>query len=214
MKIIDLTHIMHKDMPVFPGMEKPKFLPVWTVEKNGFAETDICMYSHTGTHIDAPAHMLQGRNSLDKMEIEHFIGGAIILDCTDLGRDEIKVEDLLNYESKLKDIDFVIIKTGWSKYWESENYLESFPFLTIEAAEWLISFGLKGIGIDTISIDDIKTTSFPIHYKLFGENMIVIENLTNLDSVKEEIFMFSCLPIKYENADGSPVRAIAIENII
>lgn len=211
MKIIDLTHKMHECMPVFPGTEKPMFFPANTLEKDGFAETKFSMYSHTGTHIDAPSHMLKEANSLAQLEINHFIGKAMILDFTHIDNKEISKEDLLKYESKLNGLDYVLLMTGWSKYWDSDKYFDDFHFLTEEAAEWLTSFNLKGIGIDAISIDDMKTTTFPIHHKLFKHNMIVIENLTNLELInKEESFIFSCLPLKYENADGSPVRAIAI----
>lgn len=211
MKIIDLTHTMHKDMPVFPGTEKPIFLPANTIEKDGFKETKFSMYSHTGTHIDAPSHMLEGGKFLEELEISHFIGKAIVLDFSNIKNKEISKEDLLKYENKLKDLDFVLLMTGWSKYWNSDEYFEDFPFLSEEAVDWLIKFDLKGIGIDAISIDDMKTTTFAIHHKLFKNNMIIIENLTNLELInKEESFTFSCLPLKYENADGSPVRAIAV----
>lgn len=211
MKIIDLTHTMHGDMPVFPGTEKPIFLPANTIEKDGFKETKFSMYSHTGTHIDAPSHMLEGSNFLDELDISHFIGRAAILDFSNIKNKEITKEDLLKYEKRLKDLDFVLLMTGWSKYWNSDKYFEDFPFLSEEAVDWLIGFNIKGIGIDAISIDDMKTTTFSIHYKLFENNMIVIENLTNLESINnEESFIFSCLPLKYENADGSPVRAVAM----
>lgn len=211
MRIIDLTHMMHADMPVFPGTEKPIFTLANTLEKDGFKETLLSLYSHTGTHIDAPAHMLAKANSLDQLDVNHFIGKASVFDFTDIGKSEITIEDLLKYENKLSALDFVILKTGWSKHWGSEMYFNRFPFLTVKAAERLAGFGLKGIGIDAISIDDIKTTTFPVHYSLFERNMIVIENLTNLDLINEEFFILSCLPMKYENADGSPVRAVAIE---
>lgn len=213
MKIIDLTQVMHADMPVFPGTEKPIFFPANTLEKDGFIETKLSLYSHTGTHIDAPGHMLLGGNLLNQLEIDHFVGKAAVLDFTNMEKKEISKEDLLKYESKLKDLDYVLLKTGWSQYWGKDKYFDGFPFLTVEAAAWLAGFNLKGIGVDAISIDDMKTTTFPVHYKLFENNMIVIENLTNLDSINEEVFVFSCLPLNYENADGSPVRAIAMENI-
>lgn len=213
MEVIDLTHIMNGDMPVFPGTEKPVFFQANTLEKDGFAETKFFMYSHTGTHIDAPAHMVAGTNSLDKLGAEHFIGKAVIIDCSSLGKLEIEAEDLAGYEERLREVDFIIIKTNWSSYWGSARYFDRFPFLTAEAAKWLTGFNLKGIGVDAISIDDMETKNFPVHNILFSNNMIVIENLTNLDSVKEEIFMLSCLPLKYEMADGSPVRAVAIESL-
>lgn len=213
MKIIDLTQIMHADMPVFPGTEKPIFYPANTLEKDGFIETKMSLYSHTGTHIDAPGHMLEGGNLLNQLEINHFVGKATLLDFTNLEKQEISIEDVIQYEDRLKDVDYVLLYTGWSKYWGKDKYFDGFPYLTIEAAAWLTGFKLKGIGVDTISVDDMKTTTFPVHYKIFENNIIAIENLTNLHLIKEDIFVFSCLPLNYENADGSPVRAIAMENI-
>lgn len=211
MKIIDLTHTMHEEMPVFPGTEKPIFFPANTLEKDGFKETKLSLYSHTGTHIDAPAHMLKDANCLDQLEINHFVGKAMVLDLSSINKKEISKEDLLEYENKLNDLDYVLLMTGWNKYWDSDKYFDGFPFLSVEATEWLTSFNLKGIGVDAISIDDMKTTTFPVHYKLFEKNMIIIENLTNLELIVGKSFVFSCLPLKYEKADGSPVRAIAID---
>ncbi len=213
MKIIDLTHVMHPNMPVFPGTEKPVFKPANTIEKDGFKETLLSLYSHTGTHIDAPAHMVAGSNSLDQLPVNHFAGKATVLDFSGLESSEISLSNLQKYESKLDCLDFLILKTGWEKHWGTDRYFNGFPYLTGEAAEWLTGFNLKGVGIDAISIDDMKTTTFPVHYHLFRSNMIVIENLANLEGIREEFFIFSCLPLKYENADGSPVRAVAIENI-
>jgi kynurenine formamidase len=213
MRTIDLTHLMNDNTPVFPGTEKPIFHPANTLEKDGFAETKFSMYSHTGTHIDAPAHMICNTNTLDQLDISHFVGKAIVLDFTNIEKNEITKADLLVYESRLKGLDYVLIRTGWSKYWGDDKYFCAFPFLTSEAAEYLISFRLKGIGIDAISIDSMENKTFPVHNILFKNNMIVIENLTNLELISDKSFVFSCLPLKYEKSDGSPVRAIAIEDI-
>lgn len=211
MRVIDLTHKMHGRMPVFPGTEEPIFLPANTIRSHGFAETKFLMYSHTGTHIDAPAHMVWGAKSLDQLDINHFVGRATVIDCTDLRGKEIQLTDLKGYEETLREVDFVLINTGWSHNWGDEKYFKDFPALSLEGVEWLISFHLKGIGIDAISIDSMETTSFSIHHRLFKENMIVIENLTNLDQIQGKTFLFSCLPLKYDQADGSPVRAVAME---
>lgn len=211
MKITDLTHLINNDTPVYPGTEKPRLIPANTIENNGYAETKLWMYSHTGTHIDAPAHMLLNSNTLDKMDVSHFTGKARVLDFVNINKSEITKSDLITYESHLSDLDYVLIRTGWSKYWGDERYFSSFPALTSEAAQWLTAFNLKGIGIDTISIDSMESKTFLVHNILFKRNMIVIENLTNLELIKDKTFVFSCLPIKYQNADGSPVRAVAIE---
>ena len=213
MKITDLTHIICSDMPVFPGTEQPIFERPNTLEKDGFQETKITMYSHTGTHIDAPAHMLSNGPYLDDLDIEHFIGNATILDFSKTKIKLIDVDCLKPYEEKIKNAEFIIIKTGWSKYWGDKKYYEDFPSLSEESAKWLSQFNLKGIGIDAISIDDMNSTTFAVHKILMPKNIIIIENLTNLDSISNEYFILSILPLKNKNADGSPVRAISIENI-
>ena len=211
MKVTDLTHVIHSDMPVFQGTEQPIFEKANTLEKDGFEEAKITMYSHTGTHIDAPAHMLNDGPYLDDLDIEHFIGNATILDFSNTDMKLIDVDSLKPYEDKIKKVDFLIIKTGWSKYWGDKRYYEDFPSLSEKSAKWLSAFNLKGIGIDAISIDDMKSNSFAVHKILMPKNILIIENLTNLDSINDEYFILSVLPLKNKNADGSPVRAISIE---
>lgn len=213
MKVTDLTHIINEDMPVFPGTKPPILRKANTLERDGFRETKITMYSHTGTHIDAPAHMLSNGPYLDNFDIEHFIGTAAILDFSNEEIKLIDVDSLKPYEEKIKNVEFIIIKTGWSKYWGDKKYYKDFPSLSEESATWLSGFNLKGIGIDAISIDDMKSTTFAVHKTLMPKNIIIIENLTNLDSISNEYFILSIMPLKNKNADGSPVRAISIENI-
>lgn len=213
MKIIDLTHTIHPDMPVFPGTEQPIFEKANTLENDGFQEAKITMYSHTGTHIDAPAHMFSNGPYLDNLQIEHFIGKATVLDFSDKKLQLIDLDSIKPFKEKIKNVDFVIIKTGWSRYWGNKKYYEDFPSLSEESAKWLCQFNLKGIGIDAISIDDSNSTAFTIHKILMLKNILIIENLTNLDSINNEYFILSIMPLKNKNADGSPVRAICIEDI-
>jgi arylformamidase len=213
MKITDLTHLIYSDMPVFPGTEQPVFTKANTFEKDGFKETKITMYSHTGTHIDAPAHLLSDGLYLDNLDVGHFLGNAIILDFSKEKRELIDVGSLKPYEEKIKKVEFIIINTGWSKYWGNKKYFEDFPSLSEESAKWLSEFNLKGIGIDAISIDDMNSSTFTVHKILMRKNIIIIENLTNLNTINNEYFILSVLPLKNKNADGSPVRAISIENI-
>lgn len=150
-------------MPVFPGTEQPLFENWTALENNGFIESKITLYSHTGTHIDVPAHLLGDGLCLDDRHAEYF---------------------------------------------------EDFPSLSEESAEWLSKFNLKGVGIDAISIDEMKSDSFKVHKIFLQKNTLVIENLWNLDSIREEYFILSILPLKNKKADGSPVRAVSIENMI
>lgn len=211
MKVIDLTHKIYTAMPVYPGTEAPTIYKSTTLIEHGFEESKISMCSHTGTHMDAPAHMLSNAHYLEDFHMENFIGKATILDFSDSNKKFIDVNMLEQHEDTIKKVDFVLLKTRWDKYWGQNEYFENFPALTEESAKWLCGFNLKGIGIDTISIDSMSSIFFPIHNIIMSKNILIIENLTNLEKVTMKYFLLSVLPLKYIHADGSPVRAVAID---
>lgn len=208
-RVVDCTHIIKTNMPVFPGTEGPVLDPVCTMEEMGFREKKWTMYSHTGTHMDAPAHMLAEGKTLDQLPIETFMGRGFVLDVRECTEKEIPVSRIQSIGNLLPDIDFLLIQTGWEAYWGKDAYFKDFPALSEEAAEYLMQFELKGIGVDAISIDLMETRAFPIHGILMKHGLVVIENLKNL-SLLEGAFDFQALPLNVVDADGSPVRAIAI----
>ena len=210
MTVIDLTHSIHAGMPVYPGTDPPAFSTPCTIEKDGFTEKKIALYSHTGTHIDAPAHIIPEAKTLDQLSINHYFGQACMLDLKSLNKPIIDIADLEAYEDLMQKVDFVLLYTGWSEFWNKGRYFEGYPVLSREAATWISGFRLKGLGIDMISIDREETSDFPIHRIFMEQSILIIENLTNLLGLPQLGFSFSCLPLKFENADGSPVRAIAI----
>ncbi|CCO24871.1 cyclase family protein [Maridesulfovibrio hydrothermalis] len=212
MKVIDLSHIMTEGMPVYPGTKKPDIKAINTHEKNGFCEHQLIISSHTGTHIDAPAHMIKGGATLDKMDVGIFCGSGIVIDLTDKDASDrdITIDSLAAYEENICANDFILLNTGWYKHWGTQKYFSNYPALTTEAARWLADFDLKGIGVDVISIDPSGTKGFPAHKILLEKNILIIENLTDLHRITASEIFFSCLPIKFLDADGSPVRAVAM----
>ncbi len=211
MKVIDLTHTIKQGMPVFPGTEPPKLDPASTFEKDGFRETLITMYSHTGTHMDAPAHVRADGITLDEFPAHKFVGKAIVVDCSNLGAgDTIGISYINKYKNIIDDAEFVLFKTGWDKYWNTEKYYGKFPVIDDEVADYLINSNKKGIGLDVISIEDIDSEKLPLHHKVLKNNLVIIENLYNLDQIGDGLFTFCALPLKFINSDGASVRAIAI----
>jgi arylformamidase len=209
--VIDLTHLIQPGMTVYPDTVSPIFERANTIEKDGFLEHKITMSSHTGTHIDAPSHILVQGAQLDDFGAGYFIGKACVIEVCDLAGGEIPKDVLIKNRRKLAEIDFLLFHTGWNEHWGTERYFMDYPVLEAESAQWLTeNFSLRGIGIDAISLDRVDSAEFPVHSILLQTGMILIENLTNLDSVGEEIFRFICLPLKTLNADGAPVRAIAL----
>ena len=206
MKIYDLSHKLNNLTPVYPGNEPPEFTQIADFKSHGYRETQFRFHSHLGTHIDAPAHMIENGNSLDQLPVDHFCGNAFIIK-TPINRD-IDFEILKGFETEISNNDFVLFQTGWSQYWNTPEYFGRFPVLTKDAVEFLIQFNLKGIGFDNISADPIDSSDFPNHYSILGKNLIIIENLVFPDGFTESNGEFSCFPLPYENADGSPVRAV------
>lgn len=211
MKVIDLTHTIQETMPVYPGTEPPKFLSANTYEADGFKETELRMYTHTGTHMDPPAHLYPGRTTLDQFPTDQFIGKALVIDCRELREGEpITMEFLRKYGEKTEQADFLLFNLGWDKRWGTEAYFGDYPCIDEEVLDYIMQGSYKGIGFDVIGLDPIADENLTRHKKLFAAcDMVNIENLKNLDLCGSDLFWFSCYPLKLENADGSPIRAVA-----
>lgn len=210
MTVVDLSHFITESMPVYPGTEAPRIVDACTVAQNGFAEKLLSFFSHTGTHIDAPGHVLAGAATLDDLAVAHFIGPGCVLDVSNRNGERIEVGDLENQEERIAAAEFVLLHSGWPKYWGVPGYFAAYPVLTEAAARWLARFDLKGIGVDTISVDEVDSASLAVHRAFFAKSMVIIENLVNLETLIGKKFTFSCLPLKITGGDGSPVRAVAI----
>lgn len=201
MKIYDLSHIIENNMTSYSKEELPNISKLFTIKNNNFNVTEIKLTSHLGTHVDVPYHIIQtGKNILD-FNLDNFAGKGI---C-------VNFDNLKNFDfEKNKDIEFILIYTGWDKYWNSEKYFKNYPVLNETIINKIISSNLKGIGFDCISPDSYSSTELTVHENLLKNNKIIIENLCNLNQVLNKTFIFTCFPLKIKS-DGCPVRATAIE---
>lgn len=211
MKVVDLTHVITETMPVYPGTEPPRFEPANTYEKDGFKETKLSIFTHTGTHMDPPAHLYPNRTTLDQFPADQFIGKAIAIDCRGLNKGElITLDQLTPYGDKISQADFLLFNLGWDKRWGTSSYFENYPCLGEDVLAMIIAGNYKGIGFDVIGLDPIADVNLTRHKKLFLKNDIVnIENLCNLEQCGNDLFWFSCFPLKINRCDGSPIRAVA-----
>jgi arylformamidase len=206
----DLSHAISPGMPYFPGTEPPAFSRPYTIASHGFTEQRITILTHTGTHMDAPAHIFEAGATLEQLGLPHFVGSAAALDLTRLPANVIAVDDLQPFRRRLAGKDFVLLRTGWSAHWGKAAYFRGYPVLSEAAALWLAGFNFKGIGADTISFDAHDSTALPIHRIFLARNIVLIENLVNLEKIPAAEFVFCCLPLKIAEGDGAPVRAIAL----
>ena len=211
MKVIDLTHTIKEEMPVYPGTDTPKLVPASSYEKDGFKETLLKMYTHTGTHVDPPAHLYADRTTLDQFPASQFIGKAMVIDCRELSEGQlISMDFVRRYGQKSDAADFLLFNTGWDKRWGSDSYFGDYPCIDDEVLDYIIAGNYKGIGFDVIGLDPFADENLTRHKKLFKHTDILnIENLKDLELCGDELFNFSCFPLKLDNCDGSPIRAVA-----
>ena len=212
MRILDLTHTIAENMPVYPGTESPTLTQSNSYEKDGFRETLLAISSHTGTHVDPPAHLFADRTTLDALPIEQFAGRALAVNCTHLaeGEDITMAELAQAGMEKAEAADFLLFHLGWDKRWGTDSYFGDYPCIDDAVIDFILRTDKKGIGFDVIGVDPIADADLPRHKKLFREHdLINIENLCNLDQCGNDLFWFFALPLKWKDADGAPLRAVA-----
>ena len=206
-KFIDLSHPIDRGMPVYPGTPIVTIQDEGIIENDGFREKSLHFSSHTGTHIDAPAHILPEGLTTDQLNLSAFTGNGLVLNLN--GSDAKQLAEIRSFEQDLKAIDFILFCTGHDKYWGNKAYFKNIPVPSPELVNYLCSFQLKGIGIDAISIDSVGSTTLENHHTILRKKMIIIENLTNLSQLEGKKFRFNCFPLPIKSGDGSPVRAMA-----
>jgi kynurenine formamidase len=210
MKVVDFTHIINNKMPVFPGTPQPQLAPASAFETEGFRETLLHLSSHTGTHMDAPAHVFRQGATLDTYPIEQFTGIGLVIDCTGIAKGQpIDMSSIEAVSGLAKQAEFLLFRTGWSQYWGQKKYFQDYPCISPDVGEYIVQTHKKGVGFDTIGIDPVSDTELIRHHQLLAtDNCVIVENLTNLDQGGSGLFLFTVLPLKYEKSDGAPVRAI------
>lgn len=199
--IVDLSVPLNQNMPVYPGDPKPEIKIAGTFINEGYLGHAISMGMHTGTHIDAPAHMLEGAKTLDEFPADTFVGHCR---CILVKNNQFSLEDVQNADIQPNDI--VVFNTGTSKRFNEPGYFTDYPAMSEEIARYLVECKVKMVGVDTCSVDN--QPGFPVHKILLGSNIPLIENLTNLEQLAGAEFTIYALPIRL-NLDGAPARVIA-----
>ena len=208
MAIIDLSHTIDPGMPQWPGDDQP--LAIHRQSEHGpdaHMSSSLEFGCHIGTHIDAPLHFLEGSPAVDTLPLDHFIGPALVIRCGDGDTVAAMGPEVLEGH-ELAGIDFVLFDTGWGRHWGSERYYREWSWLSPALAERLAAAGLKGVGLDTPSLDPYAGQA--AHDICAPAGMINIENLANLGDLPERGAELFVLPLKLKGTEASPVRAFAM----
>ncbi|SHN31280.1 Kynurenine formamidase [Cyclobacterium lianum] len=205
---IDLTQTITASMPGVQIREAKN------LEKDGWNAVNIDIYSHSGTHMDAPIHFGVDGPTIDLMPLSRLICKASILDLTGIQpSSEVRIEDLGKLKNTLKAGDGIIIKTGWSKFSVSDphKYRDQLPRISENLARWLVEKGLNMLAVEPPSVanvNDLEEVTL-IHRILFSGQVIIVEGICNLDKIKAEKVELMALPLKIGAGDGAPARVLA-----
>lgn len=210
MRIIDISMNLEQGMITYPGNEPYSIEQVKSIPADSSNLSVIKLGVHTGTHADAPLHINNNGLSINELSLENFYGNSIVIDCTmtPFGQG-ISVDELKGRDYKKGDI--VLLKTRNSTTGFKE-FKEKFVYLTEEGADYLVSKGVKLVGIDYLSIQKFHAGYCASHCSLLNKGVIIIEGL-DLSKVKEGRYEFIGFPLKLIGAEGSPLRAVLLERL-
>jgi arylformamidase len=213
MKFIDLSHEIEAGMITYRGLPGPIISDFLSREasRQNYAEGvefqigKIEMVANTGTYLDTPYHRYESGadlSSIDLSAISQLDG--IKLDATPVDRAiDRRLFQTVDVKNKA-----VLVRSGWDAHWRTEQYFEGHPFLTRDAAEFLVSEGAALVGIDSYNIDDTRDPTRPVHSILLKAGIPIVEHLRNLQSLPRD-FLFFAVPPKIKGLGSFPVRAFA-----
>lgn len=207
MKIYDITHSLSTKLPCWDNNDRAIIKQTSNIKSGDVCNvTHIFINSHYGTHIDAPSHFIDDAKTIDKISLETLVGKVRVVDVSKYSEITLDVIKKLN----LEDEDRVLFKTNSGNYMKVSDFKKDYVSLTLEAAKHLVDIGIKLIGIDYLSIESYDTKNYDVHKLLLNAEIVIIEGL-KLDNIIPGDYDLVALPMKIENCDGAPTRAILIE---
>lgn len=218
-KWVDLTLPICHGMPTFPA---PWHSPVevnilGSHVKEGRSTRELRLGTHTGTHIDAPLHFLEGGRSIDQVGIGATVGAAVLLDVGVKRRLEaITAAEMEERGDQVSKGGIVLLRTGWSRFWGQPEYYQEHPYLTEEAVNWLVAQRIRALGLDLPDVEDpqggsVQGVPGPRHVQLLGKGIVIIENLTNLSELDVGTLFLIAVPLRIVGGDAAPARVVAIQ---
>jgi kynurenine formamidase len=201
-KLIDLSQEIKNDMAVHPYDEQVKLYQDKFLQEDKYNNFRLEIGMHAGTHIDTPMHLTDRETFINDISLDNFVGKGCLLD--------VRGESMIEYKEKYSDIvnedDIVLLFTGYNTKFGTEEYYKNHPEIDKELANFFIERKVKMIGIDLPSPDSYP---FEIHKKLFENNVLIIENLTNLAKLQNiDEFEVEAFPL-HIRAEASPARVVA-----
>lgn len=209
-RIIDLN------TPLYDGIRGLTTEPCTTIEERGYNTTTLHLYTHTGTHMDAPKHFVQGGGTIDQVELDACVGPALVIDVTHVEPDGvIEVADLGSTADRIDAGSRVLLRTDWCRHVDEDDFRSHMPRVSLALAHWLVEQRVALLGVEQPSVASVnpgfEEELRDVHQALLRGGVVIVEGLCNLFELRQEVVEFVALPLRLTGLDGSPVRAIAIE---
>lgn len=202
-RIHDVTAPLAPGMLTYPGDPSVEIEPVRRTGDAPYSLSRMALTTHSGTHVDAPAHFLAGGATVDQLPLEILLGKARVVEL--LARERVERADLEALD--LRDDLRVLLKTRMSGQMLKPGYQEDHVYLSEDAAHYLAQAGIKLVGFDYLSIDRSGSADFPAHHALLGAGVVVIEGL-DLSEVEPGEYEMACLPLRVAGGDAAPARVV------
>ncbi len=208
MSWIDLTHTLTN------ALSGVSIMQAKTIEKDGWNAKNLNIYSHAGTHIDAPVHFGIDGPTIDEYTIDQLSGIAHVIDIPVSDQKKLlEVSDISKQNIQLVKGESVILKTGWNKmlYIDPTAYRDNLPRISEDLAHWFVEKQVKMIAVEAPSVSDVNNIKevTAVHQILFRGGIIIIEGICNLEAIHTKKVELMALPLKIQNGDGAPARVIA-----
>ena len=223
-RVVDLSQTLEEHMPHYPTHSK-FFHNLWGSYWHGGRSLtyQLVMNEHNGTHVDAPAHFISDAQprahvTIEQVPVSHLVGRGVHLACRQFEAGDYVTKDFVTKweaeHGELRADDIVLFEFGWSRYWGlrpgDQRYVEDWPGVSMDAAEYLVGKAVAALGVDTLSPDPpAALAKNPIHPLVLEKQVLIIENLANLDQLPD-FFLFLAFPLKLRGGSGSPIRAVAM----
>ena len=206
MQIVDLTLTFKR------GMRGFDIRPHSSLAEGKYNTTDLSIYSHAGTHMDAPLHFVAGGGTIDNLPPQKCIGEALVVDLSFKEPSSlISAADLGPAAEKIGRGSRVLLRTDWDQHAELDDYRSSFPRISPALAEWFAEREVWLVGVESPSVASLQDMEelTQVHRTLLENDIVIVESLANLRLLPPKVY-FIALPLKIAGGDGSPVRAVAV----
>jgi arylformamidase len=210
MRIHDITLTISNSLVTYPGDPGIQITRVHSIGKDSNSNlTKLDMGAHTGTHVDAPAHFIEGGSGSETLDLNVLIGPAIVIDATK--QERITAENLEHFRIP-RGTERILLRTRNSEIWKSQprEFFADFVGITRDGAEWLVEKSIRLVGIDYLSVAPFHQAE-PTHRVLLQAGIIPIEGL-DLSGIAPGSYFLICLPLKIEGSDGAPSRVILLQD--